>query len=56
MGCQKTCKVDKLLRQNQREVLWSQRQRFAKDPKKSSRMSGTDKVSVVLVKLLMNKF
>lgn len=55
MGCQKTCKVDKLLRQNQREVLWSQRQRFAA-AKKSSRMSGTDKVSVVLVKLLMNKF
>ncbi|XP_047447718.1 RIMS-binding protein 2 isoform X21 [Mugil cephalus] len=43
MGCQKTCKVDKLLRQNQREVPWSQRQRLTA-AKKSSRMRGADKV------------
>ncbi|XP_040010691.1 RIMS-binding protein 2 isoform X3 [Xiphias gladius] len=43
MGCQKTCKVEKLLKQSQREVVWSQRQRLTTS-KKNSRMSGTDKV------------
>ncbi|XP_035813449.2 RIMS-binding protein 2 isoform X14 [Amphiprion ocellaris] len=43
MGCQKTCKVEKLLRQSQREVVWSQRQRLA-TAKKSSRMRSTDKL------------
>ncbi|XP_044052435.1 RIMS-binding protein 2 isoform X31 [Siniperca chuatsi] len=40
MGCQKTCKVEKL--QSQREVVWSQRQRLA--TAKNSRMRGTDKL------------
>ncbi|XP_051806301.1 RIMS-binding protein 2 isoform X6 [Acanthochromis polyacanthus] len=43
MGCQKTCKVEKLLRQSQREAVWSQRQRLA-TAKKSSRMRSTDKL------------
>ncbi|XP_056231928.1 RIMS-binding protein 2 isoform X22 [Seriola aureovittata] len=43
MGCQKTCRVEKLLKQSQREVVWSQRQRLATS-KKNSRMSGTDKL------------
>ncbi|KAF7669159.1 hypothetical protein LDENG_00236050 [Lucifuga dentata] len=43
MCCQKTCKVEKLLKQSQREQLWSQRQRFAL-AKRISRMRDTDKV------------
>ncbi|KAM9858243.1 RIMS-binding protein 2 [Aulostomus maculatus] len=43
MGCQKTCKVEKLLKPCQREVVWSQRQRIA-PAKKDSRMTGTDKL------------
>nr|XP_046242698.1 RIMS-binding protein 2 isoform X6 [Scatophagus argus] len=43
MGCRKTCKVEKLLKQCQREVVWSQRQRSA-TAKKSSRMRGADKL------------
>uniref|UniRef100_A0A3Q3NE24 RIMS-binding protein 2 n=1 Tax=Labrus bergylta TaxID=56723 RepID=A0A3Q3NE24_9LABR len=43
MGCQKTCKVDKLLKQPQREVVWSQKQRIA-TAKKNSRMRDTDKL------------
>ncbi|KAL3976136.1 ubiquitin-large subunit ribosomal protein L40e [Sarotherodon galilaeus] len=42
MGCHKTCKVEKLLRQSQREVVWSQRQTLA-TAKKNSWMRGTDK-------------
>lgn len=45
MGCHKTCKVEKLLRQSQREVVWSQRQTLAR-AKKNSWVRGTDKVSV----------
>lgn len=45
MGCQKTCKVEKLLKQSQRDAVWSQRQRSAA-AKKNSRMRGADKVSV----------
>lgn len=61
MGCQKTCKVEKLLKQSQWEVTWSQKQRFA-TIKKNNRARGTDKVSVVrrppvcgAVKLSLNK-
>ncbi|XP_076586107.1 RIMS-binding protein 2 isoform X15 [Chaetodon auriga] len=43
MGCQKTCKVEKLLKQPQREVVWSQRQRLA-SAKKNNRMRGADKL------------
>ncbi|XP_044222338.1 RIMS-binding protein 2 isoform X3 [Thunnus albacares] len=43
MGCQKTCQVEKLLKQSQREVVCSQRQRLA-TAKKNSRMRGTDKL------------
>ncbi|KAG8012190.1 hypothetical protein GBF38_004678, partial [Nibea albiflora] len=43
MGCQKTCEVEKLLKQSQREAVWSQRQRLA-TAKKNSRMRGTDKL------------
>ncbi|TMS03800.1 hypothetical protein E3U43_000689 [Larimichthys crocea] len=43
MGCQKTCEVEKVLKQSQREVVWSQRQRLA-TAKKNSRMRGTDKL------------
>ncbi|XP_034548249.1 RIMS-binding protein 2 isoform X2 [Notolabrus celidotus] len=43
MGCQKTCKVEKLLKQPQREVVWSQRQRLA-TTKKNGRMRDTDKL------------
>ncbi|XP_041644528.1 RIMS-binding protein 2 isoform X13 [Cheilinus undulatus] len=43
MGCQKTCKVEKLLKQPQREVVWSQRQRLA-TAKKNSRMRDTEKL------------
>ncbi|KAM7391646.1 hypothetical protein PAMP_022322 [Pampus punctatissimus] len=43
MGCQKTCKVEKLLKQSQREVVVSQRHRLA-TAKKNSRMRGTDKL------------
>lgn len=46
MGCQKACKVEKLLKQSQREVVWSQRQRLATE-KQNSRVRGTDKVSVM---------
>jgi len=46
MGCEKTCKVEKLLRQSQRETVLSQKQRLA-TAKKISRMKGTDKVSIV---------
>ncbi|XP_063345224.1 RIMS-binding protein 2 isoform X24 [Pelmatolapia mariae] len=42
MGCHKTCKVEKLLRQSQREVVWSQRQTLAR-AKKNSWVRGTDK-------------
>ncbi|XP_063345213.1 RIMS-binding protein 2 isoform X14 [Pelmatolapia mariae] len=35
MGCHKTCKVEKLLRQSQREVVWSQRQTLARAKKNS---------------------
>ncbi|XP_063345201.1 RIMS-binding protein 2 isoform X3 [Pelmatolapia mariae] len=37
MGCHKTCKVEKLLRQSQREVVWSQRQTLARAKKNSWR-------------------
>ncbi|XP_077943046.1 RIMS-binding protein 2 isoform X20 [Gasterosteus aculeatus] len=43
MGCQKTCKVEKLLKQSQWEVTWSQKQRFA-TIKKNNRARGTDKL------------
>ncbi|XP_026199887.1 RIMS-binding protein 2 isoform X3 [Anabas testudineus] len=43
MGCQKTCKVEKLLKQSQKEVVWSQRQRLA-TAKKNSWMRGTHKL------------
>ncbi|KAM8759482.1 RIMS-binding protein 2 isoform 2-T2 [Acanthopagrus schlegelii] len=43
MGCQKTCKVEKLLKQSQRDAVWSQRQRSAA-AKKNSRMRGADKL------------
>ncbi|XP_035853818.1 RIMS-binding protein 2 isoform X23 [Sander lucioperca] len=43
MGCQKTCKMEKLLKQSQWEVAWSQRQRLA-TTKKNSRIRGTDKL------------
>ncbi|KAK1893187.1 Peripheral-type benzodiazepine receptor-associated protein 1, partial [Dissostichus eleginoides] len=43
MGCQKTCKVEKLLKQSHGEVAWSQRQRLA-PAKKNNRMRGTDKL------------
>ncbi|XP_068461088.1 uncharacterized protein [Clinocottus analis] len=42
MGCQKTCKVEKLLKQSQWEVAWSQRQRLA-TTKKNSQTRGADK-------------
>ncbi|XP_012772803.2 RIMS-binding protein 2 isoform X4 [Maylandia zebra] len=42
MGCHKTCKVEKLLRQSQREVVWSQRRTLAR-AKKNSWVRGTDK-------------
>ncbi|KAF1388697.1 hypothetical protein PFLUV_G00065320 [Perca fluviatilis] len=42
MGCQKTCKMEKLLKQSQWEVAWSQRQRLV-TAKKNSRIRGTDK-------------
>ncbi|XP_026044655.1 RIMS-binding protein 2 isoform X12 [Astatotilapia calliptera] len=35
MGCHKTCKVEKLLRQSQREVVWSQRRTLARAKKNS---------------------
>lgn len=44
MGCRKTCKVDKLLRQSQRDVVCGQRQRLP-TAKKSNQIRGTDKVS-----------
>ncbi|GLD52672.1 RIMS-binding protein 2 isoform X1 [Lates japonicus] len=44
MGCRKTCKVEKLLKQSHRDVVWSQRQRLTTS-KKNSRMSDTDKPS-----------
>eukprot|EP00064_Thunnus_orientalis_P008110 superscaffoldBa00000947_g8133 len=47
MGCQKTCQVEKLLKQSQREVVCSQRQRLA-TAKKNSRMRGTDKSAAPL--------
>ncbi|XP_026044645.1 RIMS-binding protein 2 isoform X3 [Astatotilapia calliptera] len=37
MGCHKTCKVEKLLRQSQREVVWSQRRTLARAKKNSWR-------------------
>ncbi|XP_051277516.1 RIMS-binding protein 2 isoform X5 [Dicentrarchus labrax] len=43
MGCQKTYKVEKLLKQSQRDAVWSQRQRSA-TVKKNSWMRGTDKL------------
>ncbi|XP_034726916.1 RIMS-binding protein 2 isoform X16 [Etheostoma cragini] len=43
MGCQKTCKMEKLLKQSQWEVAWSQRQRSG-TAKKNSRIRGTDKL------------
>ncbi|XP_039659342.1 RIMS-binding protein 2 isoform X16 [Perca fluviatilis] len=43
MGCQKTCKMEKLLKQSQWEVAWSQRQRLV-TAKKNSRIRGTDKL------------
>ncbi|XP_049435028.1 RIMS-binding protein 2 isoform X1 [Epinephelus fuscoguttatus] len=43
MGCQKTFKVEKLLKQSQWEVAWSQRQRLV-TTKRNSRMRGTDKL------------
>ncbi|XP_032373210.1 RIMS-binding protein 2 isoform X21 [Etheostoma spectabile] len=43
MGCQKTCKMEKLLKQSQWEVAWSQRQRLG-TAKKNSRIRGTDKL------------
>lgn len=45
MGCRKTCKVDKLLRQPQRDGLCGQRQRLP-TAKKSNQIRGTDKVSL----------
>nr|XP_019949540.1 PREDICTED: RIMS-binding protein 2 isoform X10 [Paralichthys olivaceus] len=42
MGCQ-TCKVEKLLKQSQREAVLSQRQRLT-TLKENSRMTGTDKL------------
>ncbi|CAF91652.1 unnamed protein product, partial [Tetraodon nigroviridis] len=42
MGCRKTCKVDKLLRQPQRDGLCGQRQRLP-TAKKSNQIRGTDK-------------
>lgn len=44
MGCRKTCKVDKLLRQSQRDAVCGQRQRLP-TAKKSNQIRGTDKVS-----------
>ncbi|XP_029366674.1 RIMS-binding protein 2 isoform X1 [Echeneis naucrates] len=41
MGCQKTCKLEKLLKQ--RDVVWNQRQSLTAS-KKNSWMSGTDKL------------
>ncbi|XP_054628071.1 RIMS-binding protein 2 isoform X23 [Dunckerocampus dactyliophorus] len=43
MGCQKTCRVEKLLKQSQREGAVSLRQRLP-PAKRSSRMKGTDKL------------
>lgn len=45
MGCRKTCKVDKLLRQPQRDVVCGQRQRLP-TAKKSNQIRRTDKVSL----------
>lgn len=45
MGCRKTCKVDKLLRQSQRDAGCGQRQRLP-TAKKSNQIRGTDKVSL----------
>lgn len=45
MGCRKTCKVDKLLRQSQRDVVCGQRQRLP-TAKRSNQIRGTDKVSL----------
>lgn len=39
MGCQKTCKVEKLLKQSQREALWSQRQRLTTAKKTSHKVN-----------------
>ncbi|XP_075324608.1 RIMS-binding protein 2 isoform X14 [Odontesthes bonariensis] len=50
MGCEKTCKVEKLLRQTQRETVLSQKQRLA-TAKKSSRMKGTDKLRYEVLSL-----
>lgn len=49
MGCRKTCKVDKLLRQSQRDMVCGQRQRLP-TAKKSNQIRGTDKVSPVVCK------
>lgn len=53
MGCRKTCKVDKLLRQSQRHMVSGQRQRLP-TAKKSNQIRGTDKVSPLCVKISVN--
>lgn len=53
MGCRKTCKVDKLLRQSQRDVLCGQRQRLPA-AKKSNQIRGTDKVSLACGEMSAN--
>lgn len=45
MGCRKTCKVNKLLRQSQRDGVCGQRQRLP-TAKRSNQIRGADKVSV----------
>ncbi|XP_077377549.1 RIMS-binding protein 2 isoform X5 [Festucalex cinctus] len=46
MGCEKTCRVEKLLKQCQRECVVSLRQKRLPAAKRSSRMKGTDKVQL----------
>lgn len=53
MGCRKTCKVDKLLRQSQRDMVCGQRHRLPA-AKKSNQIRGTDKVSLSCVKRRVN--
>ncbi|TWW61124.1 hypothetical protein D4764_05G0012140 [Takifugu flavidus] len=43
MGCRKTCKVDKLLRQSQRDMVCGQRHRLP-TAKKSNQIRGRDKL------------
>ncbi|XP_056889769.1 RIMS-binding protein 2 isoform X12 [Takifugu flavidus] len=47
MGCRKTCKVDKLLRQSQRDMVCGQRHRLP-TAKKSNQIRGRDKINEVL--------